>query len=125
MHNHDNLTQAITAFNHWRLHRTNKHSPIPDELRRLAITLLDDYRVGQITQALRICSTQLKDWRKQFSPEPTSVPEFVPLSIEVDNRTSSQLSLTLILPNSTQIRMDGQISSDLLRTLIQEAGGRP
>ncbi|BCB43174.1 hypothetical protein VagYM19_23040 [Vibrio alginolyticus] len=125
MHNHDNLTRAIAAFNHWRLHRTNKHGPIPDELRRLAITLLDDYRVGQITQALLICSTQLKDWRKQFSSEPTSVPEFVPISIEVENRTSSQLTLKLILPNSTQILIDGQISSDLLRTLIQEAGERP
>ncbi|MEI8631345.1 hypothetical protein P4S72_05640 [Vibrio sp. PP-XX7] len=125
MQNQEKLNQAVTAFELWRKKRINSRENIPDELRHLAVALLTIYGSGQITKALRICTTQLNSWRKQFSAEPTSVPEFVPLSIEVENRTSSQLSLTLILHNSTQIRMDGQISSDLLRTLIQEAGGRP
>ena len=95
MQNQKNLIQATADFEHWRQTRINKHASIPDELRCLALKLLEEYPISHVTKALRICTTQLNDWRKQ---------------------------LPLTLPNSSQIRISGLVSPDLLRALIQEAG---
>ena len=124
MQNQEKLNQAVTAFEHWRKNRINSRENIPDELRHLAVELLKNYGSGQITRALRICTTQLNSWRRQL-PAEQPVPDFVPLQIEPDVQHKSGLNLQLILPNSSQIRLCGDISPDLLRVLIQEAGGQP
>lgn len=121
MPNQENLNQAIADYEHWRQTRTNKHARIPDELRGLAIKLLDEYRVSQVTKALRICSTQLNAWRKQL-PAKQPVPDFVPLQVNPDLQYKSEVNLQLTLPNSSQICISGALSTDLLRALIQEAG---
>ena len=123
MQNQEKLNQAIAAFEHWRQNRINKHVNIPDELRQQAVKLLEDYRIGQVTKALRICTTQLNSWRKPLPVKP-SAPDFIPLQIEPDLQHNSGLNLQLILPNSSQIRICGDMSPDLLRVLIKEAGGR-
>lgn len=121
MQNQEKLNQAVTAFELWRKNRINSRENIPDELRHLAVELLKNYSSGQITRALRICTTQLNSWRKPL-PTEQPVPDFVPLQIEPDVQHKSGLNLQLILPNSSQIRISGDISPDLLRVLIQEAG---
>lgn len=121
MQNQEKLNQAIADFEHWRQTRVHKHVSIPDELRRLALELLEEYRIGQVTKALRICATQINSWRKQL-PAKQPVPDFVPLQVEPDLQHKSALSLQLILPNSSQIRISGGMPPDLLRALIQEAG---
>lgn len=121
MQHQEKLNQAIAEFEHWRQTRANKHVSIPDELRCLALELLEEYRTGQVTKALRICTTQINSWRKQL-PAKQATPDFVPLQIEPDLQHKSALNLQLILPNSSQIRISGELSPDLLRALIQEAG---
>lgn len=121
MQNRKNLIQATADFEHWRQTRINKHASIPDELRCLALKLLEEYPISHVTKALRICTTQINDWRKQL-PFKSSAPDFVPLQIEPDLRPKSDLSLQLTLPNLSQIRISGLVSPDLLRALIQEAG---
>ena len=121
MPNQEKLNQAIADYEQWRQTRTNKHARIPDELRTLAIELLDEYRVSQVTKALRICTTQLNAWRKQF-PAKQPVPDFVPLQVNSDLQYQSEVNLQLTLPNSSQIYISGALSTDLLRALIQEAG---
>lgn len=122
MLNQEKLNQAISSFESWRQTRTSKHVNIPDELRHQAVKLLENYRVGQITKALRICSTQLNTWRKQFLVEQAITPNFIPLQVEPDLTHKPSLKLQLTLPNSTQIHICGNMSPDLLRALIQEAG---
>ncbi len=85
MQNQKNLIQATADFEHWRQTRINKHASIPDELRCLALKLLEEYPISHVTKALRICTTQLNDWRKQL-PVKSSAPDFVPLQIEPDLR---------------------------------------
>ena len=121
MPNQEKLNQAIADYEHWRQTRANKHATIPDELRHLALELLGEYRIGQVTKALRICTTQINSWRKQLpTKQPTS--DFVPLQVEPDLPHKSDLHLQLTLPNSSQICIRGELSPDLLRALIQEAG---
>lgn len=115
------MNQAIAEFEHWRQTRANKHVSIPDELRCLALELLEEYRIGQVTKALRICATQINSWRKQL-PAKQPAPDFVSLQVEPDLQHKSALNLQLTLPNSSQIRISGDMSPDLLRALIQEAG---
>ena len=120
MQDQNKLDQAVAAFEHWRQTRTQRDN-IPDELRGLALALLDDHRIGQVTKALRICSTQIKTWRQQM-PAKQPAPDFIPLSVESDAPQKSALSLHLLLPNAAQIRISGDVSPDLLQVLIQQAG---
>ena len=122
MQSQNKLNSAIAAFEHWRKTRINKHVNIPDELRQQAVDLLEDYGGGQITRALRISSTQLKTWRRLFSVEQSATPDFIALPVEPLSQQASQLSLELSLPNSSKIRICGDVHPDLLRILIQEAG---
>ncbi|WP_413282501.1 hypothetical protein [Vibrio sp. MA40-2] len=114
MQNQEKLNQAIVDFEHWRQTRASKHGNIPDERRHQAVKLLEKYRVGQITKALRICSTQLNTWRKQFLVEQAMTPNFIPLPVEPDLTHKPTLKLQLTLPNSTQIHICGNMSPDLL-----------
>jgi hypothetical protein len=59
MQNQEKLNQAIADFEHWRQTRLNKHVSTPDELRQLALELLEEYRISQVTKALRICTSQV------------------------------------------------------------------
>ena len=121
MQNQENLNQAIADVEQWRQTRTNKHVSIPDELRCLALELIEEYPISHVTKALRICTTQINDWRKQLLVK-SPAPDFVSLQVEPDLQPKSELSLQLTLPNSSQIRISGHVSPDLLRTLILEAG---
>ena len=53
MQNQKNLIQATADFEHWRQTRINKHASIPDELRCLALKLLEEYPISHVTKALR------------------------------------------------------------------------
>ena len=122
MQNQEKLNQAIADFELWRQNRTNKHARIPDKLRSLAIELLEEYRIGKVTKALRICSSQSNAWRKQL-PAKQPIPDFVSLQVDPALPYKPDMNLQLTLPNSSQLCIRGALSTDLLRALIHEAGG--
>lgn len=118
------LNHVVTAFKLWRQSRANGRAHIPDELRWQAIGLLEDYSTNQITKALGVNYTQLKSWRQQFQVEQTATPaDFVPLPLEpAQSNPAANLELELILPNSSLLRIRGDVCPELLRLMLQEAG---
>lgn len=117
----DMLLQTVKDFEDWRNQRSHQGVPIPDPLRCRAIQLLDTYPVTQVTTSLRICSTQIKAWRLQFSSQLETTPEFVSLPVITEPLPSTPLEFELKLSEHTSLLMRGDVSVDLLRTLIQEA----
>lgn len=122
----DKLQQAIAAFDHWRQSRT-KRSHTPNELRQLAVELVNDYSHNYIATTLRINARQLKIWCDNSSVNVTASSDFMSLPIEHDfePKTEHHLSLEMTLPNSSQIRLSGALPLHLLKTLLQEAGTLP
>lgn len=122
MQNKEKLDKAIADFEHWRQTRIHKSVSIPDELRYLALELLEEYRIGQVTKALRICTSQINAWRKQFEHHSEEASEFIALPVVTgSSETPSLLEIELKLSADTSLLMRGDVSVDLLRTLIQEA----
>ena len=118
------FNQVVANFEQWRRERT-KRTNIPNGLRQQAIELINEHPSDHVTKALRISTRQLRSWRDQLPDHPTIAPDFIPLPIEPEpQQAATHLSMEIMLPNSSKIRLCGEISPDLLRTLIQEAGGR-
>ena len=80
MSNQDQLTTVVTAFEHWRSNRNGRKVPTPLPLREQTVALLNYYSSSQITSALRISGSQLKQWRISTAPTET-IPQFVHLPI--------------------------------------------
>jgi hypothetical protein len=55
------LDDVKTHFEHWRTTRTKQHERIPQYLWEEVKTLLDRYLLSEITTALRINTSQIKD----------------------------------------------------------------
>ncbi|MBL4831866.1 MAG: hypothetical protein JKY55_18535 [Aliivibrio sp.] len=117
MKNHDPLSTLVTAFSLWREKRTKGRDPIPQSLRRQAVALLTNYSKSTIISALKISGGQFKQWCETFKP-PKQVIDFVPLPpLELETPT---LTLELSFTNGSQLCLSGNISAQLLSTLIQE-----
>jgi hypothetical protein len=119
MKNHDPLSTLIAAFALWREKRTKGRDPIPQSLRSQAVALLPNYSKGKITSALKISGGQFKQWCETFNP-PKQVIDFVPLPT-LEFKKPTQLTLELSFTNGTQLCLSGNISAQLLSTLIQES----
>ncbi len=61
-----NLSDVKIRFEHWRCTRRKKRSPIPAELWDAAVSLSADYSVHQVSKALRLSYSALKE-RVQLS----------------------------------------------------------
>jgi len=55
------LDEVKSQFEHWRATRTKQRERIPEYLRNHVKTLIDRYALQDITQALRINTSQIKD----------------------------------------------------------------
>lgn len=114
----DILLQTAKDFEDWRNQRPHQSVPIPDPLRYRAIQLLETYSTAQVTRSLRLCGSQIKSWRKQFE----EASEFIALPVVTEPpETSNLFEIELKLSEHTSLLMRGDVSVDLLRTLIQEA----
>ncbi len=117
MTHQDHLSCAVDAFNHWRETRPKPHVRIPDNLRQQAVALLSHYNPSQICKALRLSGEQLKAWQQQVELA-LSAPEFVALpSAPIDN--PAKLTLEVDFKDRCQLRLAGNISTELLCALTQ------
>ncbi len=116
MLNQDQLSIVVTAFEHWRSNRNGRQVPTPTELREQAVALLHHYSSSQITSALRISGSQLKQWR--HCAVPTKVkPQFVHLPIS-DSPTQPSVKVELCFVSGDQMHLSGVVNSDMLISLV-------
>ena len=116
MSNQDQLSSVVTAFEHWRNNRNGRQVPTPNVLREQAVALLNHYSSSQITSALRISGSQLKQWRNSIAPTETT-PQFVHLPIST-SPTLSSVKIELCFASGDQMNLSGAVNGELLISLI-------
>lgn len=116
MPNKDQLSTVVSAFEHWRSNRNDRQVPTPIALREQAVSLLNNYSSSQITSALRISGSQLKQWRNSAVSTETQ-PQFVHLPISI-SPTQSAVKVELCFASGDQMHLSGLINSDMLVSLI-------
>jgi len=116
MPNKDQLTAVVTAFEHWRSNKNGRRVPTPKPLRKQAVSLLENYSPGQITTALRISGTQLKQWGNS-SKLSEQIPQFIELPVSsVTHHDPFNVELSFV--SGDQLRLCGIYDPNLLTTLI-------
>ena len=116
MPNKDQLSTLVTAFEHWRSNRNGRQVPTPSELREQAVALLNHYSSSQITSALRISGSQLKQWRNSAAPTEAK-PQFVHLPIS-EPPTHPSVNVELCFASGDMMHLSGVVDSDMLVSLI-------
>jgi hypothetical protein len=116
MPNQDQLSIVVTAFEHWRSNRNGRQVPTPTALREQAVALLNHYSSSQITSALRISGSQLKQWRNTTVSTETK-PQFVHLPIST-SPTQSCVKVELCFASGEQMHLSGVVDSDMLISLV-------
>jgi len=114
----DQLSITAAAFDQWRINRVSRSERTPLALRQQAVLLYKDYPSSRITSALKISGTQLKLWNTLCAPK-DDYPDFVHLP-SPNTPTTVPLNLSLSFPNGTAVVLNGDISSTLISTIIQE-----
>jgi hypothetical protein len=112
----DQLSTVVTAFKHWRSNRNGRQVPTPVPLREQAVALLNYYSSSQITSALRISGSQLKQWRNTAAPTEIK-PQFVHLPI-VDLPTQPTVNIEIGFTNGDQMHLSGVVDNNMLISLI-------
>jgi hypothetical protein len=116
MSNQDQLSTLVTAFEHWRSNRNDRQVPTPTALREQAVALLNHYSSSQITSALRISGSQLKQWRNNAVPTETK-PQFVHLPLS-GVPTKPPVKVELCFASGDQMHLSGVVDSDMLISLV-------
>lgn len=121
---HPELSALRAEFKTWRAQRLSRRTPVPDDLRRKALSLLNLCRRSHIIKALGINSTMLKAWQSQVSA-PTGQTEFVPLNVvsAAESVQPSSLDLTLSNHAGQQVILQGDFSATQLALLAQALSG--
>jgi hypothetical protein len=97
------LDEAVQRFEQWRESRCSRSTPIPDDLRRLAVALHGRYKISQITDALRLSHGQYKQWCQTDGEEAPTV-EFIALP-----NPAVLPSITLHHPNGARLEIAGDL----------------
>ena len=116
MSNQDQLTTVVTAFEHWRSNRNGRKVPTPLPLREQTVALLNYYSSSQITSALRISGSQLKQWRNSTAPT-EKTPLFVHLPLSA-SPTQPCVKVELCFAGGDQMHLSGVVDSDMLISLV-------
>ena len=116
MPNKEQLPTVVSAFEHWRSNRNGRQAPTPTTLREQAVSLLNNYSSSQITSALRISGSQLKQWRSSAVPTEAKA-QFVHLPISI-SPTQSSINVELCFASGDQMHLSGLINSDMVVSLI-------
>jgi len=103
------LEEVLDEFENWRKTR-KKRTPIPEALWESAVSLSEDYPTLQISKALRLNYTTLKNrvqaTHSGFSPRTASGPDFVELDfggsifpseciVEMEDKSGSKMKMHL------------------------------
>ena len=112
----DQLSTLVTAFEHWRSNRNGRQVPTPIALREQAVALLNHYSSSQITAALSISGSQLKQWRNSAALTETK-PQFVHLPIS-GSPTQPSVKVELCFASGDQMNLSGAVNSELLISLV-------
>ncbi len=115
MLNQDQLSIVVTAFEHWRSNRNGRQVPTPTALRQQAVALFNHYSSSQITSALRISGSQLKQWRNIIASTETT-PQFVHLPIS--SPPTQSVNIELCFASGDQMHLSGVVDSNMLISLV-------
>lgn len=116
MSNQDQLPNVVTAFEHWRSNRNGRQVPTPLPLREQAVALLNHNSSSQITSALRISGSQLKQWRNTIVHTKTK-PQFVHLPIS-PSLIQPPFNVELRFAKGDEMSLSGVVDSHLIMSLI-------
>jgi hypothetical protein len=118
MPNQDQLSTAVTAFEHWRSNRNGRQVSTPIPLREQAVALLNHYSSSKITSTLRISGSQLKQWR--HTPEPAEKTQlFVHLPISPPPLlTQPPFTVELRFAQGNEMSLSGIVDSHIIISLI-------
>lgn len=121
------LTSVVQKFSDWRATRVNKRSRVPDDLRLLAIALLEQYPKSHVIEALRINNKMLKNWQHALSSESASEssfgfveltsPKAYPVVTQVPSESS--VSFTLLYASGQSVQCQGSLTLDQLTALAR------
>jgi len=111
------LETVADYFSSWRQNRVSKKEPIPESLRKMAITLKNSYPVGQIKAALNINSNMLKRWSSDHITHHS--PEFVALPTTEVVRETTSSTVKLEYPNGICLTLNGELNNDTLLSLAR------
>ena len=116
MPNQDQLSTAVTGFEHWRSNRSGRQVSTPIALREQAVALLNHYSSSKITSALRISGSQLKQWRYTLE-HAEKTPLFVHLPISPPF-TQPPLTVELRFAQGNEMSLSGVIDTNIIISLI-------
>lgn len=109
------LESVLSAFEMWRQYRCSPKESVPEELREQAISLLMQHTQSRVATVLKISHVMLKKWRPKSDPMQTM---FRVLPAETTNADrSSPLQITLRNVHGVEMRIAGDITSDLVLRL--------
>ena len=117
----DILLQTTKDFKDCRNQEPHQDVPIQDSLCYRAVQLIETCPTTQATKSLRVGGSQTKSWRQQFTHHSEILSEFITLSVSTESISSNSLGLELELPENTSLFIQGDVTVDLFRTLIQAA----
>lgn len=117
---HSELSALTAEFKTWRAQRLSRRTPVPDDLRRKALSLLNLCRRSHIIKALGINSTMLKAWQSQAFAV-TEQTEFVPLKFVSAAESGQPPALDLTLSNRAgqKVSLKGDFSAAQLVLIAQ------
>jgi hypothetical protein len=116
MPNQKQISVVVTAFEQWRSNRNGRQAPTPATLREQAVSLLNTFSFSQITSALRISGSQLKQWRNALVLS-EQTPQFVNLPVS-PAPTDSPFNVELCFASGDQLRLSGVVDRDVINTII-------
>lgn len=121
---HPELSALAAEFKAWRAQRPSRRTPIPHDLRRKALSLLNLCRRSHIITALGINSTMLKAWQGEV-PAPAGQTEFVPLNLvsAADSVQPPSVDLTLSNHAGQKVMLQGEFSGAQLALIAKALSG--
>ncbi len=118
MPNQDRLEITASAFEDWRNNRSHSAHKTPETLRQQALALLPHYSTSKIIRTLKLSHTQLKIWSGK-SKRVNKPLKFVALPPSSKQPCLAPLALELVFTNGCQMKLTGEISSEILSSLLQ------
>lgn len=109
------LESVLSAFEQWRRQRCSAKESVPEGLREQAISLLAQHTQSRVATALKISHVMLKKWRPQSNPTQSMFMVLPAETAKADH--SSSLQITLRNVHGAEMRIGGDIPSDLVLRL--------
>jgi hypothetical protein len=114
--NKPSLTFVRKQFQIWRANRKKINEPIPDELWKAAGSLVDHYKISDITKTLHLKSNDFKKNIARLKSNIKNELEFVELTPIPIHNSYSQCNIEIEKPNGSKIKIsiNGMNSVDIV-----------